>query len=102
MSLSPAGSIPPPSSFVCLAVHHTGWDAMGTTSFLPVGGDVAEVLSLPIRALIEEKAFFLLKQKANCSVPAGAKTKPMLFAGWEGSASRFVGEIAGMHVQPAD
>lgn len=60
---------------------------------------MAEVLSLPIRVLIEEKAFFLLKQKVNCSVPAGANTKPMLFAGWEGSASRFVGENAGMHIQ---
>lgn len=102
MSLSPAGSIPPPPSFVCSAVHPTGWDAMGTTSFLPLGADVAEVLSLPIKALIAEQAFFLLKQKANCPVPAGANMKPVLFAVWEGSSSRFVGEYAGMHIQLAD
>lgn len=102
LSLSPAGSIPPPPSFVCLAVHPTGWDAMRTMSFLPVGGDVAGVLSLSVQALITEKAFFLLKQKANCPVPAGANMKLVLFAGWEGSASRFVGENAGMHIQPAD
>lgn len=65
---------------------------MGTTSFLLVGGDVAEVLSLPVQALIARKAFFLLKQKANCPVPAGANMRLVLLAGWEGSASRFVGE----------
>lgn len=75
---------------------------MGTTSFLPLGANVAEVLSLPIKALIAEQAFFLLKQKANCSVPAGANMKPVLFAVWEGSASRFVGEYAGTHIQLAD
>lgn len=69
---------------------------------LPLGADVAEVLSLPIKALIAEKAFFLLKQKANCPVPAGANMKPVLFAVWEGSASRFVGEYAGTHIQLAD
>lgn len=58
LSLSPAGSIPLPPSFACLAVNPTVWDAMRTTSFLPVGGDVAEVLSLPMQALIAEKAFF--------------------------------------------
>lgn len=102
LSLSPAASIPPPPSFVCLAVYPTGWDAMGTTSFVPLGGDMAEVLSLPIQALIAEKAFFLLKQKANCPVPAGANMKPELFAVWEGNAGRFVGEYAGTHIQLAD
>lgn len=90
LSLCPAS--PPLSSFVCLAVHPPGWDAMGTTSFLLVRDDVAEVLSLPVQAVIAGKAFFLLKQKANCPVPAGANVKLVLLAGWEGSASRFVGE----------
>lgn len=89
----------PPPLFAWLCIPQVG---MPWGLLLPVRGDVAEVLSLPIQALIAEKAFFLLKQKANCPVPAGANMQPVLCAGWERSVSRFVGENAGTHMQPAD
>ena len=72
---------------------------MGTVS-LPAGGDVVEVLGLPILALIAEKTFSSHSRK-QIALPAGVKMKPVPFPGWEGNASRFVGEDAGTRIMLA-
>lgn len=72
---------------------------MGTMS-LPAGGDVVEVLGLPILALTAEKTFSSCSRK-QIALPTSAKMKPVPFAGWEGNTSRFVGEDAGTSIEPA-
>lgn len=63
-------------------------------------GDAAEVLGLPNLALIAEKASSFRSSK-QIALPAGARAKPVPFAGCEGNAGRFVGEDAGTHIELA-
>ena len=71
----------------CSAARPTGWDAMGTVS-LPAGGDVVEVLGLPILALIAEKTFSSHSRK-QIALPAGVKMKPVPFS-WLGGKRKQV------------
>lgn len=79
----------------CSAACPAGWDAVGTVSF-PARVDVAETLELLIPVLIAEETFcFVLWEEKKPACP------PVPFTGWEGNASRFVGDDAGVCIQPA-